>query len=718
VTQGVIDFSEGEVNSSAGRGGGVVYVPFCLHTIKEVVSAMKVLSKYFAVSFVSKSDLTEHALWSATRSIDQNVAKESFGVSIGQEDSYCTISSDELGSIIDNTDLVNVLGGIENFDEVRMIKLSVLKQFDTNNDGRRCDFIDKGGFVGLKEPTEVKQGIVFGERLISHAASTSTPREEMKPPTVLVEADADEDDDDDEEEAPINTAEAGIIDKGEAIQIDDDVLPFVASFLCPPSFRQLANASNHYRRLLLRDDSLVKQMRRRNIYFSMLNMEVRGTLAAEVICGEDQLLMVGPHSLVPRTSAFTSTGCKSVAGEYHSLSVTEAACSSALGVKGAMLNNTTGDFVQGFMPTNMLIPAVDDNNLTTISFALTNPFHDGSTARAACFGVQNGEFCRVACVGYDIRYGGFIAVGFGAYERERLPNLLLCGRYLDEGDCRLNMSAQSIFDSSRFFQWSPPWETALLNFDAIDSMTASKATQYSPEPPIIFRLRLQLKCRLNEGGIGSLIYHLSNDAKKNQNHCAECGRPLHGRTFQYDMDYRSDEIDGLESCTSRLRREAEAEFCSEQCFITCIAPFADFVLSCNRRWEMQCAGCGDRVHPKNAPEEKDRMAVFYQIESKRKTSSGHLIGGIPPSRLLLCSPSCACAALPEVERFCREDWQGHDLTRGGRSVVLKVMPSIADEPVTLALMKDNGWNQDKDQHFVSNDPSNNRKPKFNKWGLD
>ena len=705
MTQGVIDFSEGEVNSSAGLGGGVVYVPFCLHTAKEVVSAMKALSKYFAVSFLSKSELMEHALWSATMSIDPEVAQEKFGVSIGREDSYCTISSDEHDSIIDNTDLVNVLRGIENFDDVRMIKLSVLKQFDT------------GGFVGLKEPTEVKQGIDidFGERTTSHAAGTSTPREEMKLPAVAI--DADDDDDEEEEEGAIDRAEVDVGDEVEAIYIVDDVLPFIASFLRPPSFRQLANASNHYRRLLLKDDDLVMQMRRRNIYFSLLNMEVRGSLAAEVICAEDQLLMDSSHSLVvPRTSAFTSTGCKSVVGGYRSLSVSEAAQISALGVKGAMVNKKTEDFCQGFMPTSMLTPAVGDNDITTISFAMTNPFDDDSKARAACFGVQNGEFCRVVCVGYDIQYGGFIAVGFGVYEEERLPNLLLCGRYLEEGDCRLNMSAQCIFDSNRFFQWSMPWETFLLNFDAIDSTKEIKATQYSPEPPIIFRLRMQLKCRLTEGDIGSLIYHLSNDVKKN--HCAECGRHMRGGTSVYDMDYRSDEIDGLESCTSRLRRETKAEFCSEQCFITCIAPFASFEMACNRKWEMQCAGCGDRVHRKNAPKEKDRMAVFYQVESKRKTGSGHLIGGSPSSRLLLCSPSCACAALPEVERFCREDWQGHDLTRGGRSVVLKVTPSIVDDPVTLALMKGNGWSQDKDQHFVSNDPSINRKPIFNKWGLD
>ena len=700
MKHGLIDFSEGQNDSSAGRGGGVVYVPFRLHALQGMISALKTLSKYFAVSLLRKSDLMEeHALWSATKSINPDIARESFGVSIDQEDIYCTLSTDELSSIVNNADLINVLGRIENCDHVRMIKLSVLKKFDTNDGGRRGNIVgvDKDGFIGSQEATS-------SASLMPRAVGSSRRGENF-----MLPVDA------------IGYEEERVSVQGEPIHIND-ILLLIASFLLPPSFRHLSNVSKHTRRVLLKDDDLVKQMRYRNVYFSLLDLEASGGLVASAICCEEQLLMKNSYSVVPRASAFTSSGCQEVIGGYCALSVPEAACMSALKIKDTMVDEKIGGFDQGFNPTGILSSAIDDNGSTigAVSFAITNPFGVDSNARAACFGVHNFEFCRVACVGYDDKYGGFIAVGFGVYEKEKLPNLTLCGRYLREGDCRLGMSARTIFDSSDFYQWSMPWETSMLNFDAAASTeNETKAIQCTPDPPTPFKLRLQLKCHFTEGDIESLIYHyIPIDKEKKNPLCAECRRCLRGASA-YDMSYRNDKITGLELCISRLCQDTNAAFCSEKCFHRHIAPFASFEIICNRKWELQCAGCGDRVHPKNAPKEKDRMIVFYQVKSKRETSSGVLIGGNPSSRLLLCSPTCACAALPEVERFCREDWQNNHLTLGGRYLVLKVTPSIVDDPATVALMKKKGWSKDKDQHFVSNDPRNinGKKPKFDKWGM-
>lgn len=156
VTEGTLDFS---------NGGGVIYLPFCYHCIKEVAAAEQILSKYFQISFLHKSDLREHALWSATKTIDPETMQSWFGKAIDQEETYCTISPQEVKSAaepdnIAKADLIKVLRGIEDFDDVRMIKLATLKKFDPECRGRslRTLGIEIGGFVGLKKPSEVKNG--------------------------------------------------------------------------------------------------------------------------------------------------------------------------------------------------------------------------------------------------------------------------------------------------------------------------------------------------------------------------------------------------------------------------------------------------------------------------------------------------------------------------------------------------------------------------------
>ena len=182
VTEGMIDFSCGtssdseassrkinarlQTHSTSGSGGGVVYLPFCLHCVKEVTAAIDLLSKYYTISFLHKSELSEHALWSATNSIDPNVMQRQFGKDIAQEEIYCTFKPQEAYSAaedahISKKDVIQVLRGIEDFEDIRMMKLTALKKFDPEYRGSKASGIvgvTKGGYVGLKDPSEVVRG--------------------------------------------------------------------------------------------------------------------------------------------------------------------------------------------------------------------------------------------------------------------------------------------------------------------------------------------------------------------------------------------------------------------------------------------------------------------------------------------------------------------------------------------------------------------------------
>ena len=178
VTEGMIDFSCSDevgsrkvnsrlqADSTSGSGGGVVYLPFCFHCVKEVTAAIDILSKYYTISFLHKSELAEHALWSATNSIDPNVMQLQFGKAIAQEEIYCKFKPQEAYSAAEDAhvtkkEVIQVLRGIEDFEDVRMIKLAALKKYDPEYRGSTTSGmvgITKGGYVGLKDPSEVVRG--------------------------------------------------------------------------------------------------------------------------------------------------------------------------------------------------------------------------------------------------------------------------------------------------------------------------------------------------------------------------------------------------------------------------------------------------------------------------------------------------------------------------------------------------------------------------------
>jgi len=156
VTENVFDTSSGE---------GVVFLPFCVHCIAQVVAAQNVLAKYYDISFLHQHELSENALWQATSSISPNAMQLWLGKTINQEEFYCTFGlKDVLNGVMDDAyvrkeDLLEILSGIENFDEVRMIKMKVRTSSSRTvyNEEKKEDdngpYIRKGPFIGLKEHT-------------------------------------------------------------------------------------------------------------------------------------------------------------------------------------------------------------------------------------------------------------------------------------------------------------------------------------------------------------------------------------------------------------------------------------------------------------------------------------------------------------------------------------------------------------------------------------
>jgi len=124
-----------------GGASGVVYLPFTLHVVARIVAAYKELSECYTISFMKKSELSEHALWYATSQINPESMQSYLGKAINQEDTYCTFSIAEVKQTsfrdVTKQEVLDIITAIDEFQEVRMIRLQAL------NNG------ESGGFVGL-----------------------------------------------------------------------------------------------------------------------------------------------------------------------------------------------------------------------------------------------------------------------------------------------------------------------------------------------------------------------------------------------------------------------------------------------------------------------------------------------------------------------------------------------------------------------------------------
>lgn len=144
----------------------VVYLPFSSHCFHQVVACYEKLSKFFTISFLKKEDLDEHTLWKATNTISPSSMQVWLAKSIDQEEKYCKLDYSEIKALSDDEfatreEIVNIFNRIKEPDEVRMIKLMALRKFhpDYTSSFMPSDKpvlgVDKGGYVGLLDPSEV-----------------------------------------------------------------------------------------------------------------------------------------------------------------------------------------------------------------------------------------------------------------------------------------------------------------------------------------------------------------------------------------------------------------------------------------------------------------------------------------------------------------------------------------------------------------------------------
>jgi len=134
---------------------GVVFLPFCAHVCKELVGGIGILKKYFAITFVKKSELPGHALWKGTMNIDGNVMQHRLGKRLDQEEIYCTFQPKDIYESMEDAhvakdEVMKMLLSIEDFENIRMIRLRPLRQHEPPSVFRKALVEPEvGGFIGL-----------------------------------------------------------------------------------------------------------------------------------------------------------------------------------------------------------------------------------------------------------------------------------------------------------------------------------------------------------------------------------------------------------------------------------------------------------------------------------------------------------------------------------------------------------------------------------------
>jgi len=187
VKKGMLEFPPesqyGEVPSPTSRnlGYGVVYLPFCLHCVKQLIASIDEIEKYYKITFLYKSELEENALWSGTSTIDAKIMQGIFGKNIAQEEIYCTFAPRDVFECMEDAhitkdDVIKVLRGIEDFAEVRMIRLTPLTKHNPRFKRIKRYDNEVGGFVGLLPPKEVQRG--FDSLLPASKVTESSSSEE------------------------------------------------------------------------------------------------------------------------------------------------------------------------------------------------------------------------------------------------------------------------------------------------------------------------------------------------------------------------------------------------------------------------------------------------------------------------------------------------------------------------------------------------------------
>ncbi len=134
---------------------GVVFLPFCAHVCKELVGGIEKLRPYYAITFVKKSELPGNALWNGTMMIDGNTMQHRLGKRLDQEEVYCTFQPKDIYESMEDAhvkkdEVMEMLLSIEDFENIRMIRLRPLRQHEPPSLFRKSIVEpETGGFIGL-----------------------------------------------------------------------------------------------------------------------------------------------------------------------------------------------------------------------------------------------------------------------------------------------------------------------------------------------------------------------------------------------------------------------------------------------------------------------------------------------------------------------------------------------------------------------------------------
>jgi len=153
--QNIIETTENNNAGSEGLEEGVVFLPFCAHVCKELVGGIHILKNYYAITFVKKKELPGHALWKGTMSIDADVMQHRLGKQLDQEEIYCRFKPSDIyqsmeDAHVNKDDVMRMFLSIDDFDDIRMIRLRPLRQHEPPSVFR--DTVIKpevGGFIDL-----------------------------------------------------------------------------------------------------------------------------------------------------------------------------------------------------------------------------------------------------------------------------------------------------------------------------------------------------------------------------------------------------------------------------------------------------------------------------------------------------------------------------------------------------------------------------------------
>ena len=172
-----------------------VYLPFCEKCLVEVVSSYDILSRTFTIAFLEKHELNEHLLWKATNTISPKSMQDWLEKKLNQEEEYCKLTRQKLawGSAIgsnhvDKDAVLDIFGRIVNVENVRMIKLTALRnyhpefQHESSPKTWPCNLgVSVGGYVGLLKcstKTKIKAPI---NATVSKPNSTKAAPSKRKP---------------------------------------------------------------------------------------------------------------------------------------------------------------------------------------------------------------------------------------------------------------------------------------------------------------------------------------------------------------------------------------------------------------------------------------------------------------------------------------------------------------------------------------------------------